>query len=232
MVHPVQSVIESLYAAGRCPRLHVNALFEGVSCPDFIREQWRERLIIDLDPSYPLDLTFEADGLGADLSFGGYVTRCSFPYGAVYVVADRSTGRGIVLDQNMPDSVKRTRYGRAGGEGRSSAPSKPALRPVAPEPDPETEGGVDDSPTRPDVPLEAGATDGSAPSQSQSQGQAPGQSGGQAPDQSSGGPAAKSAEAASGGEGGGGPDSKPESKADTEQVQKRRAAFRVIDGGS
>ena len=108
MVHPVQSVIESLYAAGRCPRLHVNASFAGVVCPDFIREQWRERLIIDLDPSYPLDLTFEAEALSADLSFGGYVTRCTFPYGAVYVVADRSTGRGIVLDQNMPESVRRS----------------------------------------------------------------------------------------------------------------------------
>ena len=197
MVHPVQSVIESLYAAGRCPRLHVNALFEGVSCPDFIREQWRARLIIDLDPSYPLDLTFEVDGLGADLSFGGYVTRCSFPYGAVYVVADRSTGRGIVLDQNMPDSVKRTRYGRAGGDARSSGSSKPSLRPVSAEPDaPADEADaprpIDDAnSTQPDVQARQGAKP-------------------QEP------PAAK-------------PD---EPKADTEQVQKRRAAFRVIDGGS
>ena len=109
MVHPVQSVVESLYAAGRCPRLHVNAACDGVVCPDFIREQWKERLIIDLDASYPLDLTFSDEGIGADLSFGGYVTRCSFPWQAIYVVADRATGRGIVLDQNMPESVKRSR---------------------------------------------------------------------------------------------------------------------------
>ncbi len=187
MVHPVQSVIESLYAAGRCPRLHVNALFEGVSCPDFIREQWRERLIIDLDPSYPLDLTFEAEGLGADLSFGGYVTRCSFPYGAVYVVADRSTGRGIVLDQNMPDSVKRTRYGRAGGDASSAAPAKPSLRPVAAaeDPAPAASRDEDDAPTV-DTKVNEDAAAETTP--------------------------------------------KPE--ADTEQVQKRRAAFRVIDGGS
>ena len=67
MVHPVQSVVESLYAAGRCPRLHVNATCEGVVCPEHIRDQWRERLIIDLDASYPLDLTFAEDGIGADL---------------------------------------------------------------------------------------------------------------------------------------------------------------------
>jgi stringent starvation protein B len=121
----------------------VNASFDGVVCPDFIREQWRERLIIDLDPSYPLDLTFEADALAADLSFGGYVTRCKFPYGAVYVVADRSTGRGIVLDQNMPESVKRTRY------GRTSMPSaKPSLRSVAGE-DGATEDQVASDTTEP-----------------------------------------------------------------------------------
>jgi stringent starvation protein B len=109
MVHPVQSVVESLYAAGRCPRLHVNATCEGVVCPDHIREQWRERLIIDLDASYPLDLTFTEDGIGADLSFNGNVTRCTFPWKAIYVVADRASGKGIVLDQNMPESVRRSR---------------------------------------------------------------------------------------------------------------------------
>ncbi|MFO7561422.1 MAG: ClpXP protease specificity-enhancing factor SspB [Enhygromyxa sp.] len=109
MVHPVQSVVESLYAAGRCPRLHVNATCEGVVCPDFIREQWQERLIIDLDATYPLDLSFSEAGIGADLSFGGYVTRCTFPWEAIYVVADRATGRGIVLDQNMPEAVRRSR---------------------------------------------------------------------------------------------------------------------------
>ena len=242
MVHPVQSVIESLYAAGRCPRLHVNALFEDVSCPDFIREQWRERLIIDLDPSYPLDLTFEEDGLGADLSFGGYVTRCSFPYGAVYVVADRSTGRGIVLDQNMPDSVKRTRYGRAGGDASGSEPAKPTLRPVAavepdPEPEPKPELG-------PDADTDSGAT-------SAAPGLKPGPKQDVAAPAPEPAPPDDSEDAAAAGlsaEAQAKPDAEPEvddaaasakdptkagePKADTEQVQKRRAAFRVIDGGS
>lgn len=166
VVHPVQSVIESLYAAGRCPRLHVNAVADGVVCPDFIREQWRERLIIDLDPSYPLDLNFTEATLSADLSFGGYVTRCTFPYGAVYVVADRSTGRGIVLDQNMPESVKRSRYGRPPA---GTTASKPALRSVA---------------------------DGDAS------------------------PAEAALEA------------EPAGQTNDDAVQKRRAAFKVIDGGS
>ncbi len=154
-------------------------MFDGVVCPDFIRDQWRERLIIDLDPSYPLDLTFLEEGLSADLSFGGYVTRCTFPYGAVYVVADRSTGRGIVLDQNMPESVKRSRYGKA-----TEGETKPALRPV----------GSDEPP-------EPGRAEGPATEALVSHGES---SAGETPDKD---------------------------PTDESQVQKRRAAFKVIDGG-
>ena len=230
MVHPVQSVIESLYAAGRCPRLHVNALFEDVSCPDFIREQWRERLIIDLDPSYPLDLTFEEDGLGADLSFGGYVTRCSFPYGAVYVVADRSTGRGIVLDQNMPDSVKRTRYGRAGGDASTPEPAKPAPRPVATEPEPDPEPAPKPAPKPAAAPTPEASDTPSEDSPAAQTGLPDDAVAAAAPEVSpevSGDGQVDDAAAVS--KDSGKPD---EPKADTEQVQKRRAAFRVIDGGS
>ncbi len=107
MYHPVQKVVESLYAAGRCPRLHVNALMDGVVCPDEIRARWRERLILDLDATYPLDLSYDEEGLSADLSFGGVVSRCVFPWLAIYVVADRASGRGIVLDEHLPESVRR-----------------------------------------------------------------------------------------------------------------------------
>jgi len=142
MVHPVQSVIESLYAAGRCPRLHVDATHASVTVPDFIRQQWRERLIIDLDASYPLDLVFGESGLAADLSFGGHVTRCSFPWEAIYIVTDRSTGRGIVLDRHVPESVKRQAAGQQPAPAFDSAISKveppaepkPELRRVEAEP--------------------------------------------------------------------------------------------------
>ncbi len=181
VVHPVQSVIESLYAAGRCPRIHVNALAEGVVCPDFIREQWGERLIIDLDPSYPLDLTFAESHLEADLSFGGYVSRCIFPYDHIYVVADRNTGRGIVLDQNMPESIRRGRYvppaaRKSPDEGEGSR----KLRPL------EGDGGAKRQRAGDAAPLGETRDDGPADA----------------------------------------------AKATDEDARKRRAAFRVIDGGS
>lgn len=174
MVHPVQSVIESLYAAGRCPRLHVDATNAAVVVPEFIRQQWRERLIIDLDASYPLDLVFGEKGLAADLSFGGHVTRCSFPWEAIYIVMDRATGRGIVLDRHVPESVKRQAAGQpapapAGAPAPAPAPARAEL-----EPKPELRS--------------VEATESSEPEQ-------------------------------------------PAPAASDDQAKKRRAAFRVIDGG-
>jgi stringent starvation protein B len=192
MVHPVQSVVESLYAAGRCPRLHVNATCEGVVVPDFIREQWQERLIIDLDSTYPLDLSFSDEGIGADLSFGGYVNRCNFPWKAIYVVADRATGRGIVLDQNMPEAVRRSRHQPVTGPLTPSAELRaaPAPSPVAAVV-PVSEARSQPTRLKPTQP--APATPNAAQQQGGSQPTAPG----------------------------------PES-----EVQRRRAAFKVIDGGS
>ncbi len=109
MAHRVQSLIESIHADDSCPRLQVDLTSDGIVCPDFVCEKWGEELVIDLDPSYPLDLEFTATGIDVDLSFGGYVTRCTFPYAAIYMVADRATGRGILIDENMPESVRRRR---------------------------------------------------------------------------------------------------------------------------
>ena len=190
MVHPVQSVIESLYAAGRCPRLHVNATHAAVVCPDEIRHQWKERLIIDLDSSYPLDLTFGQTGLAANLSFGGLVSRCTFPWEAIYVVMDRATGRGIVLDRHVPESVRR-QSGAAAPAARLDSDSEPESTPERP--DLRAVSDIPDEPT-----AEPGVADGAA---------------------------APASEAA--------PEPAPAEKpvTDESQVKKRRAAFRVIDGG-
>lgn len=180
MVHPVQSVIESLYAAGRCPRLHVDATHAAVVVPDFIRQQWRERLIIDLDASYPLDLVFGDKGIAADLSFGGHVTRCSFPWESIYIVMDRATGRGIVLDRHVPESVKRQQQQQAAGQ---PAPTSQAARAEAADAKPDLRSVDGDAEVAEEPPEAAPAPEAAPPSPSE------------------------------------------------DQAKKRRAAFRVIDGG-
>ncbi|MEZ4452467.1 MAG: ClpXP protease specificity-enhancing factor SspB [Nannocystaceae bacterium] len=123
MENRFKRVIESLHREGACPRLQIDLTRDGVVCPDFIVEQWGERLIIDLDPSYPLNLAFTAIGVEADLSFGGHVTRCVFPYASIYGIFDRATGRGAVFEENMPASVRRERE-------RATTPSEPSRPPV------------------------------------------------------------------------------------------------------
>ena len=201
-VHPIQSVVESLYAAGRCPRLHVNATCEGVVCPEHIREQWREKLIIDLDASYPLDLTFDEDGIGADLSFGGHVTRCTFPWDAIYVVADRASGKGIVFDQNMPESVRRSRTPPTTGP---LPPNTDLRRTFEHERAKDRRVGGPSKPNRRKPKLTGPAATPSA----------------------TGSPASASGASTS--------QTEPARSDDPEredEAQKRRAAFRVIDGGS
>lgn len=213
MVHPVQSVIESLYAAGRCPRLHVNATHASVVCPEEIRHQWKERLIIDLDSSYPLDLTFGQTGLAANLSFGGLVTRCSFPWEAIYVVMDRATGRGIVLDRHVPESVRRQSGAAAQAAHLNSDgepnPERPELRAVSMEPDPVE---VSETPASAAA-SEAAATSPTSPASATSLTSA-----------ASAAPAASAAASAE-------PEKPATPATDETQVKKRRAAFRVIDGG-
>lgn len=108
MENRFKRAIESLHQEGACPRLQIDLTREGVVCPDFLIEKWGERLVIDLDPSYPLNLAFTAIGVEADLSFGGYVTRCKFPYASIYMIADRASGRGTLFEENLPASMRVT----------------------------------------------------------------------------------------------------------------------------
>ena len=197
MVHPVQSVIESLYAAGRCPRLHVDATHAHVTVPDFIRQQWRERLNLPRPAPYPPDLLCGETGPPADLSFGGQVTRCSFPWTAIYIVTDRSTGRGIVLDRHVPESVRRQSAGQQPPIGLE--PTAVPAEDVSPGPRPELHRIDSDSEADADA-------DADADTEADTEAEA----------------APALAEAAT---------PAAEVAPSDDQAKKRRAAFRVIDGG-
>ena len=86
MQHLVSELISALHGNGKCPRLVINARLDGVVLPDWVREKWGESLPIDLDPSYPLELRMDDDGLSCQLSFGG-AYPCFFPWAAIYLNA-------------------------------------------------------------------------------------------------------------------------------------------------
>ncbi|TPV95931.1 MAG: hypothetical protein B7733_07380 [Myxococcales bacterium FL481] len=119
MSHRVQHAIESIHREGGCPRLQVDATCDGVVCPDFLVDKWQNRLVIDLDPAWPLNLAFTDDGVEADLAFDGFVTRCTFPFHAIYVVANRNSGKGVTFEENIPQSLRRP----------PAAPPNPQARP-------------------------------------------------------------------------------------------------------
>ena len=100
---PVPRWLAKLHSENKTPRIHINGRFQGVICPKSVLDAWGERLVVDLPLAYPLELDLRDDTVSATLSFNGEQARCSFPYRSIYVVAERDTGHGIVIDANQPD---------------------------------------------------------------------------------------------------------------------------------
>lgn len=100
--HPIAKAIQVVFSQGHTPRVHVDARRRDVTVPDHVRERWQARLVIDLDPSWPLRLEYLTEGVAVDLAFSGLVNRCVFGWDAIYVVLDRATGRGMVVEGHLP----------------------------------------------------------------------------------------------------------------------------------
>ena len=100
--HPIQQAIEDIWEAGHTPRIQVDARREDVSVPESVKTRWGARLVLDLDAAWPLNLEYGPEGIAVDLAFQGQVTRCTLPWEAIYVVLDRSTGRGVVVEAHLP----------------------------------------------------------------------------------------------------------------------------------
>lgn len=122
---PEGRALRQILEAEQCPRLTINALFPGVICPDAVRNQWRDRLLIDLDPASVYSLVIDIFGVRARLSFAGVASDCSFPWGSIYTICDRSTGRGIVIDARVPPA-RRPPFGESMAR---SIPADVAARP-------------------------------------------------------------------------------------------------------
>jgi stringent starvation protein B len=97
----IRQWIEALHHSSQCARLMVDATVEGVVVPQHVKEQWGEAMPLDLDPAYPLELSMDDDGLDCVLSFGGPFA-CHLPWHAIYVVQDRDSQLGVVIEENLP----------------------------------------------------------------------------------------------------------------------------------
>lgn len=129
MKYLIRQWIEALHANAQCPRLMVDATADGVDVPQHVRDRWAEAMPIDLDPAYPLELAMTDDGVDCVLSFG-VPYACHIPWSAIYVVQDRDSQVGVVIEENLPP--------RFVLETEEHVPPGPAVRrpaPVSDEPD-------------------------------------------------------------------------------------------------
>lgn len=120
---PVADLIRKITGSGNCPRLFVNARADDVSVPEPVREEWGHRLILDLDPRWPLHLTFDAEALEADLCLKGALVRCRIPYRAIWGVIDRDTQKGAFFREHQPKEVAPEVTGRAASGPRPVEPA-------------------------------------------------------------------------------------------------------------
>lgn len=101
MRYLIQQWVEALHDNEQCPRLMIDATTEGVMVPEQVKDKWGEAMPIDLDPTFPLKLRMTERGIDCSLSFGG-PHDCHFPWRSIYVVQDRETQIGIVVEDNLP----------------------------------------------------------------------------------------------------------------------------------
>lgn len=120
--HPIQAAIDDIWNAGHTPRIQIDARRKDVIVPPFVKAKWGARLVLDLDASWPLHFEASKSGIQVDLAFQGTVTRCTLPWESIYVVLDRSTGRGFVVEAHVPED-------RA--PESPEAPPRPKLREVS-----------------------------------------------------------------------------------------------------
>ena len=127
-LHPIQEGIEKLHAAGKTPRIRIDARRNDVVVPAHVRAKWQESLVIDLDPSYPLNLVYAPEGIDVDLAFAGLVSRCTFPWPSIYGLFDRASGQGVQIVSHVPPTEL--------PEALRVAPASPKLRAISPPSEP------------------------------------------------------------------------------------------------
>jgi stringent starvation protein B len=125
----IRQWIEALHHNGQCARLMVDATADGVVVPEHIKEQWGEAMPIDLDPAFPLELTMDEGGIDCVLSFGG-PHACHLPWRSIYVVQDRDSQIGVVIEENLPPRFALETEEHVAPGGREA----PAEGPRAPRP--------------------------------------------------------------------------------------------------
>jgi stringent starvation protein B len=158
-----EAVVLKLLAEGDT-MLCLDARYQGVRVPQQHANNHALRLILNLNFPQPIEVT--AQGVSANLSFGGRRYTCYIPMEAVWAAFNPDTMQGMMWPDSMPAEVKAELALRQQQEAsppqtappqqapRSAAPAKAPkprghLRPVARASKPSTDQNDDDAGPQP-----------------------------------------------------------------------------------
>lgn len=123
-MHPMKKVLDTIWNAGHTPKLLVDATYDDVEIPDYVKKRWGARLPLDLNASYPLNVDFTEQDIQVDLAFNGHVARCIVPWKRIYAIIDCESGQGITVPSHAPKVTN-----AAVVEGAVAAPEEAAPQP-------------------------------------------------------------------------------------------------------
>ena len=102
----ITGLLNRVWNDGHTPWVYVDATHKDVIVPEHVRTKFGDHLPIELNARYPLNIKFDNIGIHADLAFSGGVTRCTFPWVRIYLVVDKTSGRGAFIEAHRPDRFK------------------------------------------------------------------------------------------------------------------------------
>jgi stringent starvation protein B len=120
--------------------LCLDARHQDVRVPPQHANNHALQLVLNLNFPQPIDVT--AEGVSANLSFGGRRFACYIPMAAVWAAFHPDTRHGMMWPDSMPAEVKADLAARQQQEASSSQtpPAQPATPPAAPAKTPKPRG--------------------------------------------------------------------------------------------
>ena len=120
--------------------LCLDARHQGVHVPPQHANNHALQLVLNVNFPQPIDVT--AEGVSANLSFGGRRFACYIPMATVWAAFHPDTMQGMMWPDSMPAEVKADFVARQQQEAPPphATPSPPATRPAAPAKTPKPRG--------------------------------------------------------------------------------------------
>jgi stringent starvation protein B len=110
--------------------LCLDARHVGVRVPAQHAQEPNLRLILNLNFPHPIEVT--AEGISANLAFGGWRSACYIPMAALWAAFNPKTMQGMMWPDSMPPEVLADLAAKQQTTSQQAAPARPTKPPAAP----------------------------------------------------------------------------------------------------